>query len=113
MIDDGGPAFPVSIPGVGDNGAPGMSLRDWFAGLAIVRKLPTSATKDEALERCAQAAYRMADAMLKARQPKPTTETYTDGLRVDPPVEPCKKCGEKGSAVTCAPPHYGCPRIPF
>lgn len=29
------PAFPVSIPGAGDNGWHGMSLRDWFAGQAI------------------------------------------------------------------------------
>ncbi len=31
----GGPAFPISIPGVGDNGWSGMTLRDWFAGRAI------------------------------------------------------------------------------
>lgn len=31
---DGGPAFPVSIPGCGDNGWHGMTLRDWFAGQA-------------------------------------------------------------------------------
>lgn len=31
MKDDGGVAFPVSIPGCGDNGWQGMSLRDYFA----------------------------------------------------------------------------------
>jgi hypothetical protein len=31
----GGPAFPISIPGVGDNGGGGMSLRDYFAGQAL------------------------------------------------------------------------------
>jgi len=39
-IEDGGPAFPRSETGdaeVGqiDEGAPGMSLRDWFAGMAL------------------------------------------------------------------------------
>jgi len=32
--DTGGPAFPVSIPGWGDNGASGMTLLDWYAGQA-------------------------------------------------------------------------------
>jgi hypothetical protein len=35
-IDKSGPAFPVSIPGWGDNGASGMTLRDYFAGQALV-----------------------------------------------------------------------------
>lgn len=30
-IDNGGPAFPVSLPEWGDNGASGMTLRDHFA----------------------------------------------------------------------------------
>jgi hypothetical protein len=34
-IKTGGPAFPISIPGCGDNGAFGMTLRDWFAGQAL------------------------------------------------------------------------------
>ena len=29
MVDDGGPAFPVH------GGRDGMSLRDWFAGMAV------------------------------------------------------------------------------
>lgn len=33
-INDGGPAFPRSANDC-DNGAPGMSLRDWFAGMAM------------------------------------------------------------------------------
>lgn len=46
--DDGGPAFPS--PGYSDDGERrGMSLRDWFAGLARV-------------------AYEIADAMLAERR---------------------------------------------
>ena len=30
-INSGGPAFPISLPGYGDNGASGMTLRDYFA----------------------------------------------------------------------------------
>lgn len=41
MVEDelrkqGGPAFPVSIPGCVDNGWQGMTLRDYFAGQALV-----------------------------------------------------------------------------
>lgn len=35
MKDDGGPAFPINLPGHGDNGAQGMSLRHWYAGCAL------------------------------------------------------------------------------
>lgn len=60
------PAFPVSLPGVGDNGWHGMSLRDWFAGQALTGLLHTteagSAWKAVAIE-----AYLMADAMLAQR----------------------------------------------
>lgn len=59
----GGPAFPVSLPGVGDNGWHGMTLRDWFAGQALVGLAPQSAAVDST----ARYAYRLADAMLAAR----------------------------------------------
>ena len=67
----GGPAYPISIPGSGDNGAHGMSLRDWFAGLAMMAGLGkafTGAAGDTYDERVAKAAYGMADTMLKARR---------------------------------------------
>lgn len=58
----GGPAFPVSLPGCGDNGWHGMLLRDWFAGLAMQAVCQgTSAVP------AAEHAYELADAMLKVR----------------------------------------------
>lgn len=48
---------------------PGMSLRDWFAGLAMQGWIVDSMRFDEAsIKRAAQFAYAMADAMLKARE---------------------------------------------
>jgi hypothetical protein len=65
----GGPAFPISIPGVGDNGAYGMSLRDWFAGHAMAAALGNDFSGAEPyIDRVATAAYEMADAMLRARK---------------------------------------------
>lgn len=60
---EGGPAFPVNIPGCGDNGWHGMSLRDWFAGLAMQAIIPANIS-DAATVR---AAYSIADDMLKER----------------------------------------------
>lgn len=66
--NDGGSAFPgvVERP-VG--GVPGMSLRDWFAGLYLQGR---SAREDgiEYYDGCAVDAYAMADAMLAERQQK-------------------------------------------
>ena len=76
--DDGGPAYPISLPGWGDNGAQGMSLRDHFAAAAMGAFLSNrqmylamladrgSAYPDEYI---AREAYRQADAMLEARKP--------------------------------------------
>lgn len=79
-INDGGPAFPrtkstgnlsnstTEIVSVG-----GMSLRDWFAGQALVGLL-TQPAEDEYGPKCfAEDAYEMADAMIEAREPKSTT----------------------------------------
>ena len=65
----GGPAFPISIPGCGDNGCHGMSLRDYFAAKAMASGLGTemSGTGDH-FDRIATAAYGVADAMLRARK---------------------------------------------
>lgn len=85
-FDDGGPAFPA--PGVyGDdnvahrvleNGEPGMSLRDYFAGQALaaigLRPSRPADGRQEATCFAAVAAdcYALADAMLRARGPGPT-----------------------------------------
>jgi hypothetical protein len=76
-IKDGGPAFPLQHNmfrkyELND----GMSLRDYFAGQALGESLGvisalvcgyTESARDEA-ERIANAAYLVADAMLKARE---------------------------------------------
>jgi len=63
----GGPAFPMphsDQPGSYET-HPGMTLRDWFAGQALVGQILArpSAMSDDVAERC----YIMADAMLAAR----------------------------------------------
>jgi hypothetical protein len=71
-IKTGGPAYPVSIPGCGDNGMSGMTLRDWFAGQAIVAvtdALPHGANLS--LSELASNSYAIADAMLAAREGEP------------------------------------------
>ena len=79
-INDGGPAFPVpaeTYPN-GDYqwGTFGMSLRDWFAGRALTGILAHSTTcNDQAWKSDACAAgwsYSLADAMIAARNLKPT-----------------------------------------
>ncbi|KVQ87315.1 hypothetical protein WK09_19955 [Burkholderia ubonensis] len=73
-IDDGGPAFPTvdrivdSLPVGAESG---MSLRDYFAGKALAAvPMPQGDLHDipEAYDRIAQHAYKMADAMLRARE---------------------------------------------
>lgn len=66
-INNGGPAFPwsESHPQYGTRGEPGMSLRDWFAGMAM-----SGFAADPAMtkfEDVVHNAYKLADAMLKAR----------------------------------------------
>jgi hypothetical protein len=76
-IEDGGPAFPcVNEQLHSGHAASGMSLRDWFAGQALVglcsqdERLATVAQKSgQSPERIiAFAAYEVADAMLAARK---------------------------------------------
>jgi hypothetical protein len=73
---DGGPAFP-SIAGFENSygqlkakgGSTGMSLRDYFAGLAmqsIMAHLPQGIRPQDCI-RAAEDAYFIADAMLRAR----------------------------------------------
>jgi hypothetical protein len=69
---DGGPAFPIPDIYVPDehrgcvSGSVGMSLRDWFAGQALVGIASTADTA--AYHLYAEDAYAIADAMLKARE---------------------------------------------
>jgi hypothetical protein len=96
--NDGGPAYPISLPGWGDNGRGGMTLRDHFAA----QVLPVLADRMIVEQHCclfwpwlrlrrwfgggfprpkkwldhydkdaADWAYRYADAMIAARTPSP------------------------------------------
>jgi hypothetical protein len=64
MNDTGGPAFPVVIDmGLTVDWSKGMTLRDYFAAKAMQGLMDAAMPMPE----IAQAAYSMADAMLKAR----------------------------------------------
>ena len=73
--DDGGPAFPRLGEEFGDRRyeTPGMSIRDWFAGMALQGLLsngiphPSDLT-GHGVERLARTAYGYAEAMLTARK---------------------------------------------
>ena len=70
-INDGGPAFPIPLQPeqVWQGMAPfdGMTLRDYFAAKAMQSYLLDKDRDSFTFEQWAQAAYEMADAMLKAR----------------------------------------------
>jgi hypothetical protein len=63
-LDDGGPAFPH--PDYLNQGPDGMSLRDHFAGQAMLMKFGASG-EFTTMDQMGQWCYDMADAMLKAR----------------------------------------------
>jgi len=72
--DDGGPAFPQSVfhdetpeadSFVESKG--GMSLRDYFAGQAMIGFLASASPKADTDAELADYAYQIADAMLKER----------------------------------------------
>ena len=65
-INDGGPAFPESGERGKASGGEGMTLRDWFAGQALVGLSIRREGKCDADD--AENAYRLADAMLRARE---------------------------------------------
>jgi len=67
-INDGGPAFPLKAPLTSDS--LGMSLRDYFAAKAM-QGLMASPADPESMEVAAKWSYKLADAMLKAREEKP------------------------------------------
>lgn len=66
--EHGGTAFPVPSPGSLE---PGMSLRDYFAAKALQGLWANSESIAGDFKLDAQACYEMADAMLRAREPKP------------------------------------------
>lgn len=64
-IKSGGPAFPLENPRYLENGDlfkqfPGMTLRQWYAGQALIGMAPRSTRHDEA----AKEAFAFADAMV-------------------------------------------------
>lgn len=67
------PAFPFEhghSPDAANVREPGMDLRDWFAGQALVAYLSNAnftKTSDWTTQLCAEMAYQYADAMLKQR----------------------------------------------
>jgi hypothetical protein len=70
---DGGTAFPTRL--LEDFYGPtknvwteGMSLRDWFAGQAVVAGLGCQLTRGEGWQEAARDAYIFADALLKERE---------------------------------------------
>lgn len=73
---DGGPAFPFDVfdPNVGGpEQCEGMSLRDWFAGMALQgliagRDWSHIASDDGKLKAWTEGAYLVADAMLAQRE---------------------------------------------
>ena len=77
--NNGGPAFPSAqlyIPADTNHvDYAGMSLRDWFAGMALasivekttIEDMKKIGTGDALRERCASGAYLLADAMLLER----------------------------------------------
>ena len=59
-------AFPMAIPENWDSIQDGMTLRDYFAGQALVG-IASDPTIDISIVERAKWSYRMADAMLEAR----------------------------------------------
>ena len=77
-MNDGGPAFPQGTDS-NDSTATGMSLRDWFAGKALVGMMSADpewarlcrTDRPSSAEDFAKCAYEQADAMIAARENKP------------------------------------------
>jgi len=68
MINDGGPAFPMGYHPEGNSADHfGMTLRDYFAAAALQGLMSSQCQVDDPYPIYA---YRIADAMLKAREAK-------------------------------------------
>ena len=80
-IYDGGPAFPTPENKFGEY-TPGLSLRDWFAGRALLGCMLRCAASEKADGETVEGmfsrrAYEVADAMLEARKKgKPNGPNY-------------------------------------
>ena len=71
-INNGGPAFPLqSIGPEFEPGYAGMTLRDYFAAKAMQGLLSMDLKPDVENEELAEAAYAIADAMIKERTRTP------------------------------------------
>lgn len=69
--DIGGPAFPAHPSAMGDHD--GMTLRDWFAGMAMQTLIRPDVTAEYTQEvfrtfKISEAAYKMADLMIQERE---------------------------------------------
>ena len=64
--DDGGPAFPWNHNSISSEDERGLSLRDWFAGQAMLGSRARD-SRYESWSDLAQDAYDIADAMIKER----------------------------------------------
>ncbi len=72
-IKDGGPAFPRTLAPHENCSAPinGMTLRDWFAGQALVsfaQNFPCGGFEYIDTDNIARGCYKMADAMIAQRE---------------------------------------------
>jgi len=65
--NNGGPAFPAPY-GVSHVTTEGMSIRDWFAGMAMTGMLSGYEADQFKNPQLAQWSYQIADEMLKARE---------------------------------------------
>ena len=74
--NDGGPAFPRVGEGFNNPyySTPGMSLRDWFAGQALIALMSSNEYGHLTSDRFPEFAFEVADAMIAARN-KETTDT--------------------------------------
>lgn len=66
MADNGGAAFPIPGHIIANHPQTGMSLRDWFAGQALLALLGHPNT--QGVEFAHQAAYIVADKMIAERK---------------------------------------------
>ena len=73
MDYDGGPAFPTKYLDQGPH--PGMSLRDWFAGMALIDVMMKMTTEVPPL---VSLAYDIADAMTAEKQRRERRNNDTD-----------------------------------
>ena len=66
--DNGGPAFPGPVMKPLENYYPGLTMRDYFAAQMLSSVFSAQSRNQPDLKAIANAAYKMADAMLEARK---------------------------------------------